>query len=128
MRRLATVIGMCLMVTGLTLVFDAYPRYATAQEYHYPKPKGNTMQLPEPNWQAPLVWQQGKVARNGQCPVCGEMAPTRGFVQAGTKNCKLAGEYLMSCEYNMVDPGPGIVRCRRCNAAFWIDSEPEPVR
>ncbi len=59
--------------------------------------------------------------RNNQCPVCGEMAapyrPDTHFCGdiVGGQSLGISGTY--GCEGRL-----NIVRCKRCNAAFWQDA------
>lgn len=82
---------------------------------------------------SPLLTCTGKTktALNNQCPVCGTLAAP--YVRPLTdknggfmRNCKPAGEFLVSCDPPQLTPsGPPerVTRCKRCNAAFWQDAE-----
>lgn len=84
-------------------------------------------------------WSSSKgnlcIPRNGQCPVCGKMA------EAFRPACQYTLEDLNKTRYSdgslwflhsihdkpkLGDPCiTRIVRCKRCNAAFWQDAEPD---
>ena len=51
--------------------------------------------------------RKGKVAFNNQCPVCGTMA---------APYLETKGSIALGATYN-------IIRCRRCNVAFFQDAE-----
>lgn len=71
---------------------------------------------------------------NGKCPTCGAMAePYRREMYVAGRTCKPATSKddptksgLMECAYEEAPGGPmeRVIRCRRCNAAFYQDAEP----
>lgn len=72
--------------------------------------------------------------RNNECPVCGEMAPgyKRQLRKTGfLENCQPDKEnpYLAVCAEQTVMYGESerLIRCRKCNAAFWQDAERESL-
>lgn len=73
----------------------------------------------------------GLVQANNRCPVCGTIAepyhrPMAEGNMGFAKNCKPAGELLVACDPpKMVPVGETsrMIRCKRCNAAFWQDAE-----
>lgn len=60
------------------------------------------------------AWKDGKT-RNNQCPVCGTMA--REMSNKITVHLSADGTAFVGT------PSTRIVRCHRCNAAFWQDTE-----
>ncbi|MDE2022466.1 MAG: hypothetical protein KGI71_06160 [Patescibacteria group bacterium] len=92
---------------------------ARAQQWRYPKADHQHDYLGR---QLTIDLQADGVALNNQCPVCGTMAePLKRVI--GSYSYEPASGGLIALKPNYVDPGPGIVRCKRCNAAFWQDAE-----
>jgi rRNA maturation endonuclease Nob1 len=61
-----------------------------------------------------------KAALNNQCPVCGTMAERLKF----TDSPAMAKEILSVADSSgKITQRVWIVRCKRCNAAFWQDAE-----
>jgi hypothetical protein len=84
-------------------------------------------------WRPPNLWKltgpsisrldvvQRCAVPNGECPVCGTMAePYRPSYRL--KDCKPAGGNMLACNQEPL-PEERIIRCHRCNAAFWQDAE-----
>ena len=75
---------------------------------------------PYPGSDPQVCTDENKPALNGECPVCGEMAgkyPGPG----GAYDC---GFYAGHPPMGSGCPGSvNLVRCKRCNAAFWQDAE-----
>ncbi len=89
-------------------------------------------QAQEVNFGYPIQWMNGNhKALNNQCPVCGRIAgaylrPLRDENYGALRNCKPVGEYMVACDAaHLVPDGPTyrVIRCERCNAAFYQDSE-----
>lgn len=140
-RTITTVIG-CLPAVGMVLVLGLM-----AQEYHYPKPltepgtstmftvvqpkvgdcllvqSANVLKIIpcQPSGAPELGWLHGNTL-NRQCPVCGEMAQK--YVPV-TTNCAdyNSGQPASAIGLWGCEPRQIVVRCHRCNAAFWIDEE-----
>ncbi len=62
---------------------------------------------------------------NNQCPVCGTMAePLPKLQKIAVGNCKATADPgVVACEDIFENPYSSLTRCKRCNAAFWQDSE-----
>ena len=76
----------------------------------------------------PIRWRDGK-AKNNQCPVCGTMAipykrnpPCGTYYDKGVLHSYNQGVYC-GPEYTAKTEASNLVRCKRCNAAFWQDAE-----
>jgi hypothetical protein len=67
-------------------------------------------------------------ALNGQCPVCGTIAEAYKEYTIGQsiKPCDPPPKdsYTFCTEPVYSGPDTRLVRCKRCNAAFWQDTEP----
>ena len=79
---------------------------------------GQQIQESNPIYTVPFhaVKPQPYKPKNGECPVCGTMAP-KYFAQS-------ARVLTVIPPINVpADPDSKIIRCTHCNAAFWQDAE-----
>ncbi len=65
-----------------------------------------------------LGWKVGKFV-NGQCPVCGTMSAPVAPTEAPRMVFAKDGDSPTKFYWSKAEP----VRCLRCNACFWRDSE-----
>lgn len=79
---------------------------------------GTTAYITEPRCYPPK--NHPEPALNNQCPVCGTMAApySPGMIFNAVGTCLDREGKETACS-----KAPRIIRCKRCNAAFWQDAE-----
>ena len=78
---------------------------------------------------AVVCTSENQPALNGQCPVCGTIAPSYKATVQHSIRPRLCGANEATTGTACFDaveeqqPSTKLLRCQRCNAAFWQDAE-----
>lgn len=122
LKRLFIVVGVPFIVWGLVAALAQQRTQqslsdALIQQWTSAAPSGSHATCATPQWsldRCPKV--------NGQCPVCGWQAKPWKRDQTDVTVIDMK-DMRRHREYRPYGPTEKIIRCERCNAAFWQDAE-----